>query len=230
MHESLIRLLEVAGTNSKSKIARDLNIGPSTVTNWGKRGVSKEGALTAADIYNSDANYILADTISEKSTVSAAKDLSDNAYVLNSKDDNFKIVPTDGIRRVPALNYVQAGEFYEYFDDAIADRAEPIIEQDVGNYVFWLEIDGLSMMPDFNPGDLILVDPDIQLNPGNYVVAIKEGSKTVTFKKWRPRGFDDNRSEYCELVPSNPDFPLIDSRYIAFEICGVGIEFSKRLR
>lgn len=59
MHESMKRLQEVAKTNRNSDIARDLNVGASTVTNWASRGVSKEGALKAADHYGSNANYIL---------------------------------------------------------------------------------------------------------------------------------------------------------------------------
>lgn len=59
MDASMVRLQEVAGTDRKSKIALDLNVGASTVTNWAKRGVSKEGALSAAEKYNADANYIL---------------------------------------------------------------------------------------------------------------------------------------------------------------------------
>ncbi|MGZ9927713.1 helix-turn-helix domain-containing protein, partial [Escherichia coli] len=35
----MLRLQEIAGTNKKSKIALDLNVGASTVTNWAKRGV-----------------------------------------------------------------------------------------------------------------------------------------------------------------------------------------------
>ena len=143
--------------------------------------------------------------------------------------DNFKIVLMDKVRRVPVLNYVQAGEFCEYFDDAIADMFEVIIG-DYPPHVHWIIIEGLSMTPDFNPGDLILVDPDTQPSPGDYVVAKKAGENAVTFKKWRPRGFDDDGVEYCELVPLNHDFPIIDSRHIPFTICGVAVEHKKKLK
>ncbi|MCC3307500.1 S24 family peptidase [Psychrobacter sanguinis] len=143
--------------------------------------------------------------------------------------DNFRVLPMDNVRRVPVLNYVQAGEFCHYFDDAIADTFEIIIG-DYPPHVHWVIIEGLSMTPDFNPGDLILVDPDTQPSPGNYVVAKKAGENAVTFKKWRPRGFDDNGVEYCELVPLNPDFPTIDSRHTPFTICGVAVEHKKKLK
>lgn len=106
---------------------------------------------------------------------------------------------------------------------------EPVIGE-YGAHVYWVIIEGLSMMPDFNSGDMVLVDPDIQPTPGDYVVALRNGHKEVTFKKWRPRGFDDDGVEYSELVPLNPDFPVIDSRHAPFAVCGVAIEHKKKLR
>ncbi len=229
MHESMKRLLVAAGTDKKSKIARDLNVGPSTVTNWAKRGISKEGALAAAELYKTDANFLLTGVTPDKNKTDNLDFTGNTTPSLYPDGDNFKIVPMDKVRRVPVLNYVQAGEFCEYFDDAIADMFEVIIG-DYPPHVHWVIIEGLSMTPDFNPGDLILVDPDTQPSPGDYVVAKKAGENAVTFKKWRPRGFDDDGVEYCELVPLNPDFPIIDSRHTPFTICGVAVEHKKKLK
>ena len=229
MHESMKRLLVAAGTDKKSKIARDLNVGPSTVTNWAKRGISKEGALAAAELYKTDANFLLTGVTPDKNKTDNLDFTGNTTPSLYPDGDNFKIVPMDKVRRVPVLNYVQAGEFCEYFDDAIADMFEVIIG-DYPPHVHWVIIEGLSMTPDFNPGDLILVDPDTQPSPGDYVVAKKAGEDAVTFKKWRPRGFDDEGVEYCELVPLNPDFPIIDSRHTPFTICGVAVERKHKLR
>lgn len=154
---------------------------------------------------------------------------SNTASATYPDGDNFKIVPMDNVRRVPVLNYVQAGEFCEYYDDAVSDVFEPVIGE-YGAHVYWVIIEGLSMMPDFNSGDMVLVDPDIQPTPGDYVIALRNGHKEVTFKKWRPRGFDDDGVEYSELVPLNPDFPVIDSRHAPFAVCGVAIEHKKKLR
>nr|WP_241877978.1 S24 family peptidase [Psychrobacter sp. PraFG1]UNK04384.1 S24 family peptidase [Psychrobacter sp. PraFG1] len=134
----------------------------------------------------------------------------------------------DNVRRVPVLNYVQAGEFCHYFDDAIADTFEIIIG-DYPPHVHWVIIEGLSMTPDFNPGDLIWSIQTPSLHPV-IMSLLKAGENAVTFKKWRPRGFDDNGVEYCELVPLNPDFPTIDSRHTPFTICGVAVEHKKKLK
>ena len=97
MDPSMVRLQEVAGTNKKSKIALDLNVGASTVTNWSKRGVSKEGALAAAEKYNADANYILSG-MSGKPSVS---DLRAQIQKIQSTTALPSIDTPEGTKKVP---------------------------------------------------------------------------------------------------------------------------------
>lgn len=59
IHETLLRLYEVAGTSKPSEIAFKLNTTPATVSNWGERGVSLKGAVKASEVYQTDVNYIL---------------------------------------------------------------------------------------------------------------------------------------------------------------------------
>lgn len=154
------------------------------------------------------------------------KDLSKNEI----KDlKNIRTLPKRDNLLAPVLNFVQAGHFCEYADDAIADEFEPY-DAEYGEGCYWVVIEGKSMEPDFYAGDKVLVKRDIQPNPGDYVVALAVGKKAVTFKKYRPRGFDRDGVEYSELVPSNPDFPIIDSRHTPFEICAIALERKQKLR
>lgn len=147
-----------------------------------------------------------------------------------SDGDNFKVAKRKPVRYAPVLNYTQAGEFCEYHDDAITDWFEPVSAEH-SERVYWIVIEGNSMMPDFQPKDMALINPDIQPNPSDFVLALKQGEKKTSFKKWRPRGFDENTGEeYWQLVPSNPDYPVIDSRFTKFTICGVAVEYRKKLR
>lgn len=144
--------------------------------------------------------------------------------------DNFKKIQEKPVRRAPVLNYVQAGEFCEYHDEAISDEFEPVIG-DAGDNVYWILLEGDSMEPDFKSGELVLIDPDMQPNPADYVIALRKGEKKVTFKKWRPRGFDENTGEeYSQLIPSNENYPIIDSRFTPFSICGVAVQRNQVLR
>lgn len=68
MHESMDRLFALARSGLRrppidesrpnASVARALNVSPQTVQNWIDRGVSKEGAINAADVFGGSASYI----------------------------------------------------------------------------------------------------------------------------------------------------------------------------
>ncbi|QXC10517.1 S24 family peptidase [Aeromonas sp. FDAARGOS 1408] len=136
-------------------------------------------------------------------------------------------------RRVPILSYVQAGHWREMCEQASGfdGNVEYVSASiDIGPRGFGLWLRGNSMTPLFNEGDLVIVDPDESPRPGDYVVA-KNGSEGATFKKFRPRGIDENGQEVFELVPLNDDYPSMHSDRQHIEIIGVMVEhriFRKR--
>ncbi|MGL5307560.1 MAG: LexA family protein [Aeromonas veronii] len=128
--------------------------------------------------------------------------------------------------RVPILSYVQAGNWREMCEQATAfDGNVEYVSAggEIGPYGFGLWLRGDSMLPQFKEGDLIIVDPDESHQPGDYVVA-KNGSNEATFKKYRPRGIDENGQEVFELVPLNDDYPTIHSDRQHIQIIGVMVE------
>ncbi|WP_336289136.1 LexA family protein [Aeromonas dhakensis] len=135
--------------------------------------------------------------------------------------------------RVPILSYVQAGNWREMCEQATAfdGNVEYVTASvDIGPCGFGLWLRGDSMLPQFKEGDLIIVDPDEAPQPGDYVVA-KNGSNEATFKKYRPRGIDENGQEVFELVPLNDDYPTMHSDRQHIQIIGVMVEhriFRKR--
>ncbi|MCF5767925.1 LexA family protein [Aeromonas veronii] len=135
--------------------------------------------------------------------------------------------------RVPILSYVQAGNWREMCEQASTfdGNVEYVTASvDIGPCGFGLWLRGNSMTPQFNEGDLVIVDPDEQPRPGDFVVA-KNGSDEATFKKYRPRGIDENGQEVFELVPLNDDYPPMHSDRQHIEIIGVMVEhriFRKR--
>jgi len=72
-----------------------------------------------------------------------------------------------------------------------------------------LELTGESMLPEFAPADIIVIDTGLEPLPGDYVVAVTEHDMEGTFKKYRPRGNDDDGSPIIELAPLNPDYPTL---------------------
>jgi len=130
-----------------------------------------------------------------------------------------------GSRSVPVISYVQAGNFREAID-AYPDGGGfdyIMADQNLGDYAFALEIEGLSMLPRFNPGDRVIIDPDIHPSPGDFVVAKNKESGT-TFKKYRPRGVGENGEMIFELVPLNEDFETMRSDRQPIQIIGTMVE------
>lgn len=142
------------------------------------------------------------------------------------KNTNNNVIPVNApVIQVPVLDYVQAGSFR----DIIYDGAMPlsttyvVYEGKHPESIFVLKIDGLSMSPDFMPGDMVVVDTLKTPSPGNFVVA-RNGDNQATFKKYRAIGYDDFGREVFELVPLNPDFASIRSDKQQIEIIGVIIQ------
>jgi len=87
------------------------------------------------------------------------------------------------VYKVPVINFVQAGEFHEYTDleypNGWAD--EFIYCTEKGPHVFALKIKGSSMEPDFNEGDIVVINPDKRVDNGDNAVVrlLKSGETTI---------------------------------------------------
>jgi len=111
---------------------------------------------------------------------------------------------------VPVIDKVAAGSWSEVTDPYAPGAFERYVfpDRQLGKHAFALSVDGRSMEPDFTPGDVIIIDPDVQAEPGDLVVAKLEDEEAATFKKFRHRG-SDKGTPIIELVPLNDDFPTL---------------------
>jgi SOS-response transcriptional repressor LexA len=132
---------------------------------------------------------------------------------------------TIGSRRIPLVNYVQAGAMREIGDQAwIGDAAEFLLtDLELSSASFALSIKGDSMLPDFREGDRVIIDPEVRPAPGDFVVA-KNGGEEATFKKYRPRGVNERGDEIFELVPLNDDYAPMRSDVTPLMIIGTMVE------
>lgn len=128
--------------------------------------------------------------------------------------------------RVPILSYVQAGNWREMCEQASSfdGNVEYVAASvEIGPCGFGLWVRGNSMEPRFTEGDLLIADPDVVPKPGDYVIA-KNGSEEATFKKYRPRGYNDAGQEVFELTPLNDDYPVMRSDVCPISIIATVIE------
>lgn len=133
-----------------------------------------------------------------------------------------------GSKQIPLISYVHAGLWTGAVDAFQPNDAHEWLTTDLelSNSAFALEIKGESMLPEFKPGDRVIIDPGITPQPGDFVVA-KNGDDEATFKKFRPRGMDASGNVIFELVPLNEDYPTMRSDAMPIGIVGTMVEHRK---
>lgn len=153
-------------------------------------------------------------------------------YLLYGKEEHSNVLPAViGAVKVPVLNYVQAGAWTAESDarDLKGNIEYVLTGSNVSQGIFALKIKGKSMEPEFVEGDLVLIDPELNPHPGDYVVA-KNGEDEATFKKYRARGKNEEGHEIFELVPLNNDYAVRSSAKEKFHIIGVLVEHRRLIR
>lgn len=153
-------------------------------------------------------------------------------YLGDAGDFNTEATPI-GTRRVPVISYIEAGMLTESSDSFAPGAAHEFIltDLDVSSSAFALTIRGRSMEPEFREGDKVIIDPDVQPQPGDYVAAANGSAEEgATFKKYRPRGIDSRGEVVFELAPLNEDFPSMRSDQVPLRILGTMVEHRRYRR
>lgn len=156
--------------------------------------------------------------------------LVDDQITTKQFDQNIRRVSAD-LHPIPVISLVQAGHLKEMSDPYPPGAGFDVeyTSEPVSRWTFGLEIQGMSMWPEFKPGDRVIIDPELSPNPGDYVVG-KNGKEEGTFKKYKLRGMDENGKEIFELVPLNDEFPTLRSDTHGLVIIGVMIEHRRKYR
>lgn len=219
------RILEIVKAGyTKAAIARAGKVTPGAVSQWVSGDTKELKSQVAAGIQaltKFNAVWI--------ATGKGPKHL-ESVTVRDDFDKNVSFVFL-GKRAFPVISYIQAGLVKEITDPYALGDGVDIEYGDtwLSEWAFALEIEGNSMLPEFRPGDRILVDPMISPRPGDYVVA-KNRKEEATFKKYRVRGVDAQGHDIFELQPLNEDFETMRSDEHSLTVVGVMVEHRKRYR
>ena len=202
---------ELKGLVGQSALARVLNSSPQTIHNWELRGVSKQGLLLSQRVIGCSASWV--ETGQGEMLVGATQNVG----------------PADmGAKKIPLISYVQAGCWTGIVDNYLPGDADDwlLTDLDLSPSAFALQIKGDSMLPEFKEGDRVIIDPNVGPLPGDFVVA-KNGDDEATFKKYRPRGVNEQGAQVFELVPLNEDYPSMRSDSTQISIIGTMVEHRK---
>jgi SOS-response transcriptional repressor LexA len=238
-NEALAAKIKQAITDSgkaKKEVADALGVSKQSITGWEKTGrISKQNLASLADLLQIDLKWFYVEGLEthdsgEFDSIRKRDKLQKVAQTQAKFDQNVIPVPA-GKKAIPVISAVQAGLLTEVSDPYPpgAGFAVEYADDDLSRWAFALEIDGDSMLPDFRPGDRVIVDPEIAPNPGDFVVA-KNGREEATFKKYRPRGVGPDGNMVFELVPLNDDYPTMRSDVEHLRVIGVMVEHRKKYR
>jgi SOS-response transcriptional repressor LexA len=207
---------DLKGWRNATEIAAGLTkegyeVSSQTLTNWANRGVSKEGRLNASRIIGCRPHWVE----------------SGNGTMADSPNIQAGIKLYPDKRGIPIISWVQAGTWREIVDSFPRGGADEYIlaHNSHGPHTFAVRIVGNSMEPEFRENDIVVIDPDVQPNPGDYVVA-RNHAEAATFKKYRPRGIVDGQDVF-ELVPLNEDYAVMRSDQQPIQIIGTMVEHTR---
>jgi SOS-response transcriptional repressor LexA len=123
---------------------------------------------------------------------------------------------------VPVVTWVRAGSWREVCDAFEPGDADEWIESDVtGDHVFALRVAGDSMEPEFHEGEVVIVDPEAETLPGDFVV-VKNSDGEATFKQLKKYG------TRWVLHPLNPKYEDLEVRRGEFKVIGRVVKKEKR--
>lgn len=218
---------------TQAQVADYFGIRPPSVSEWeSKNGPSKDKLPALARLLKTSVSYLLTGREMALDHIMPKGGFPETPHNLVEVPFDENVNPAFvGSRPIPIISAVQAGQLRD-MEVPYAPGDGFAIEyttQKLSRWAFGLEVEGTSMLPIFQPGDRIIVDPDLSPNPGDFVVA-RNGSNQATFKKYRPRGTDANGEMIFELVPLNDDYPTLRSDIDHLIVIGVVTEHRKQLR
>jgi SOS-response transcriptional repressor LexA len=141
-----------------------------------------------------------------------------------TKTDSATVEPGPDIGgRVPVISWVQAGDYAEAIDNVHRREVEEWVATtvQVRRNTFALRVVGDSMEPDFPSGIIIVVEPELDPNPGDFVIA-RNGGGEATFKQLVRDGSD------WYLKPINTRYPI--KPLGSSQVVGVVREMVKKFR
>ncbi|MEM3484403.1 MAG: S24 family peptidase [Candidatus Methanomethyliaceae archaeon] len=133
--------------------------------------------------------------------VSLNEFLTETGYL----DKNITLIELSKTHLVPIISLIRAGEWNSAHDPFPAGYADDWTPTEVkGDNFFALIVKGDSMEPEFREAEIILVNPDDEPVPGDFVIVKNSVSEEATFKQLKKYG------DVLVLHPLNPKYLDID--------------------
>ena len=222
LSERLKLAIERAGV-SKSDLAKTCGVKPASVSDW-LSGKSKSMRAPVAQKAAEFLNVSLIWLSTGEGTPESGSSVSPARLKLN---------------KVPLITFTQAGFLTDNGQlrdpSTCIDQGDYIlVDEDMPDGTLGVVVEGDSMEPEFHEGDIIVIDPSLSPQPGDFVIAKRtcpySDSVESTFKKYRPKHYDENGNLEYDLIPLNPDYPSLNSKRDKLSITGILVEHRRKFR
>lgn len=185
-----------------SELAEKIREERSTVSNMlaGRRIPGRDKIQKIAEAFNVSIDYL---------------------YGRPSNVDLVRLLPT---RRIPVVSFVRAGGWHDSYDPYQPGVADEFISFDCTDpSAFACVVEGDSMKPDYENGDIIICSPGTEAHPGDDVIA--RWNDQVSFKR-----FTKQEEGLILLSPLNHDFESWVITGGSFRIVGPIVGLQRRIK
>lgn len=202
------------GITIKELAARTTELSPARISNW-EQGTRSPGPLEAkllADQLNVSASYLLC--------------LTDNPQgdLIQNPENKFRHIPILSMKETPHAREILGQQEPFIFEKTIlVDSLNPSIKSSA---LFATSVDDSSMQPELNPGDVVVIDGDLQPNPGHYVLVYLTQKKQTVLRRY-------GEADGChfQLLASSDLWATVSIKDVQeAQIIGVVVEIRKYLR
>ncbi|HAT1863908.1 TPA: helix-turn-helix domain-containing protein [Legionella pneumophila] len=160
------------GITIKELAERTIELSPARISNW-EQGTRSPGPLEAkllANQLNVSASYLLC--------------LTDNPQgdLIQNPENKFRHIPILSMKEAPHAREILGQQEPFIFEKTIlVDSLNPSIKSST---LFATSVDDSSMQPELNPGDMVVIDGDLQPNPGHYVLVYLTQKKQTVLRRY----------------------------------------------
>lgn len=152
--------------------------------------------------------------------IAGAMGISVETLIVNKS--NVEAAPLDW-REIPILEYNEASSWT--IDSALAQlgQHETIMTNlEHPQSTFALRLRDDSNAPQYQPGDIVVINPAIQPKPGRMILASNNGDSI--FAQYRDSGINERGDQVFELHPLNPIYAPMRSDRTPLAIVGAMVE------
>lgn len=228
MHPTMIRVYEAAktlkGIVGQSNLAVFINSAPQRINNWETRGISSEGAKLASSLIGCSLDYIL--NGSGDMVAGETGHASQEKHVVAQNIEPY-ITRTVQSRNIPSftIDQIKDTDKIRLEDAKVWAPLKSTVK--VSASAFETTIVDDSMEPALEPGDSIVVEPQLPHRPGMFVLA--RTTTDIIARQYTEREVTAQGLVF-ELVPKNRFYPTIKSDVTDIKIIGVIVQVTKNMK